>query len=171
MAGKVVKKKKRRVKLLRGDLFEFSDEDGRLGYGIVTIPGGVLHAVFMKTMYAERPKMEAIIADDIALVGTTMDSLFYHGRWVVIAHDIPLPQDIPFPNWKVQINGELRTTDFEGQHHWPIRPDEVDLLDFKTSRAPIAFQKAIEALNGIGEWRDSYEELTPAYARRRVTRA
>ena len=36
-------------------------------------------------MHAERPKMEAILADDIALVGTTMDSLFYHGRWVVIA--------------------------------------------------------------------------------------
>ena len=41
----------------------------------------------------------------------------------------------------------------------------------RTSRAPIAFQKAIEALNDIGEWRDSYEKLTAAYVRRRVTRA
>jgi hypothetical protein len=168
MVGTVAKK--RRVKLLQGDLFEVSGEDGRLGYGIVTMPGGVLHAAFMKTMYAERPSIETILADEIALVGTTMDSLFFHGRWVVIAHDQPLPQDIPFPNWKVQINGELRTTDFEGLRHWPIRPDELGLLDFKTSRAPIAFQRAIEALNGIGKWRDSYDKLTLAYARRRVTR-
>ena len=41
----------------------------------------------------------------------------------------------------------------------------------RTSRAIIAFQKAIEALNGIGEWRDSYEKLTTAYVRRGVTRA
>jgi hypothetical protein len=162
--------KRKRVKLLRGDLFEFSADDGRLGYGIVIIPGGVLHAAFMKTMHSKRPSNNELVADEIALVGTTMDALFYHGRWVVIAHDFPIPPDIPLPNWKVQINGELRTTDFEGQRHWPIRPDEIDLLDFKTSRAPIAFQKALEALNGIGEWRESYEELTPAYASRRVTR-
>jgi putative transposase len=41
----------------------------------------------------------------------------------------------------------------------------------RTSRSTIAFQKAIEALNGIGEWRDSYEKLTTAYVRRGVTRA
>ncbi len=100
-----------------------------------------------------------------------MDGLFHYGLWVVIGHGFPLPQNIPFPNWKVEIEGELRTTDFEGRRHWPIRPDEVNLLDYKTSRAAIAFQKGIEALNGIGEWNESYERLTVEYARRRVTRS
>lgn len=162
--------KPKRVKLLRGDLFEFSAPDGRLGYGVVVIPGGVLHAAFMKTLHYTRPSSEELVADGIALVGTTMDSLFYHGRWNVITRNFPIPPNIPFPNWKVQINGELRVTDFEGQLHWPIRPGEIDLLDYKTSRAPIAFQKALEALNGIGDWRESYEELTLQYAARRVTR-
>jgi hypothetical protein len=169
MAGKVAKKK--RVKLLRGDLFEFSAENGRLGYGVITIPGVAFHAAFMKTMHTARPAIDALLADDIALIGTTTDALFYHGHWAVIAHDFPLPKDIPFPNWKVGINGELRTTDFEGRRHWPMRPDELSLLDYKTSWSPGIFQKAIEALNGIGEWRESYEQLTPAYARLRVTRA
>jgi hypothetical protein len=100
-----------------------------------------------------------------------MDSQFCRGRWTVIARDLPISPSIPFPNWKVKIGAELRVTDFEGHNHWPIRPDEVDLLDYKFSRAPLGYQDALEALNGLGEWQESYNKLTPAYAARRVTRA
>lgn len=167
MSGNVGSK---RVKLRRGDLFELRAADGRLGYGVVLRPGGVLDAVFFRTLHASRPAADVIIEDEIALIGTTMDALFYHGRWTVIGHDFPIPDGLPFPNWKVNIDGKLHATDFEGKTHWPIRNDELDLLDFKTSRSPIGFQKALEALNGVGEWREDYEALTPAYARRRMTR-
>lgn len=163
--------KRKRVKLRQGDLFELSVSDGRLGYGLVIIPGGVLYAAFFKSLHGSRPDIASLLADEIALVGTTMDSLFYHGRWSVIARDQPIPAAIPFPNWKVKIGGELRTTDFEGRTHWSMRPDEIELLDYKFSRAPLGYQDALEALNGLGEWQDSYDKLTPAYAARRVTRA
>lgn len=162
--------KRTRVKLRHGDLFEFPVTDGRLGYGLIVIPGGVLYAVFFRSLHSSRPDIASALADEIALVGTTMDSLFYHGRWSVIAHDQPIPATIPFPNWKVKIGDELRTTDFDGRNYWPMRPDEVDLLDYKWSRAPLAFQDALEALNGLGEWQASYDKLTPTYAARRMTR-
>jgi len=163
--------KRKRVKLRRGDLFELPVTDGRLGYGLVIIPGGVLYAAFFRSLHSSRPDMASLLADEIALVGTTMDSMFYHGRWSVIAHGQPIPAAIPFPNWKVKIGDELRTTDFERRYHWPMRPDEVDLLDYKFSRAPLGYQDALEAINGIGEWQESYDKLTLAYAARRVTRA
>lgn len=163
--------KRKRVKLRQGDLFELPVTDGRLGYGLVIIPGGVLYAAFFRGLHSSRPDMASLLAEEIALVGMTMDSMFYHGRWSVIAHDQPIPAAIPFPNWKVKIGGELRTTDFEGRYHWSMRPDEIDLLDYKFSRAPLGYQNALEAINGIGEWQESYDELTLAYAARRVTRA
>lgn len=160
----------KRVRPRRGDLFEFSTTDGRLAYGVVLAPGGVLNAFFLKTLHTSRPTIDVIATDDVALIGATMDALFYHGHWVIIDHNFPIPEHLPFPNWKVAINGELHATDFDGKSVWPIRPDEIDLLDYKFSSAPMVFQDALEALNGIGEWREEYEPLTPIYAKRRMTR-
>jgi hypothetical protein len=163
--------KRKRVKLRQRDLFEFSVTNGQLAYGMVIIPGGVLYAAFFRGLHSSRPGIAVAVADEVALVGTTMDSEFYHGRWSVIAHDQPIPRAIPFPNWKVKIGEELRTTDFEGRNHWPMRPEEADLLDYKFSQSPLEYQDALEALNGLREWQVNYDKLTPAYAARRMTRA
>lgn len=164
-------RKGKRVKLRRGDLIEITLTDGRLAYGLVVIPGEVFYLAVFQGAYTNRPTLEVLSASDIALVGTTMDSEIYHDRWQVIAHERPIPSNVPYPNWKVQIGGELRTTDFEGAVHWPIRPNEVNLLDLKWSRSASAFQDVVEALNGLGEWEAGYDKLTVTYAAQRMTRA
>jgi hypothetical protein len=167
----VTKPSRKRVVLKRGDAFEFSVSDGRLGYGIIVLGGGTPYVAILKSLHRERPSVEGLQRDEVVLVGQTIDGLFYHGRWTVIFRDFPVPDSIPFPNWKVGINGVPHTTDFDGQTAWPMRADEIDLLDYKFSRAPIAYQNALEALHGLAEWREDYEKLTPAWAARRVTRS
>ena len=158
----------KRVRLRRGDLFELVAADGRLGYGVVLKPGGVLDVFFLKDLHPARPAATSLCASEVALIGTTQDAFFFHGRWTVIGHDFPIPADLPFQNWKVGIDGELHTTNFAGDRYRPMLSGERELLEYKFSAAPIAFQRALEALNGVGEWRDDYEKLTLAYARRRV---
>ncbi|MDG2520573.1 hypothetical protein P7B02_03380 [Caulobacter segnis] len=133
-------------------------------------PSG-LDIFLFRSLRTERPTIAALIEDEVALIGTTQDSLFFHGDWTVVDCGFPIPADLPFPNWKVGIDGELRTTNYDGDRHWPMEPSEIELLDFKFSAAPKAFQAALQALNGIGEWLPRYERLTVAYAKRRVTRA
>lgn len=162
--------KGKRVKLKRGDLFEFSASDSRLGYGVVVSPGGVLEAIFLPTLHVSQPPLEVLARDQPALIGSTMDALFFHRRWVVVGHDFPLANDLPFPNWKVRMNGELYAADFEGRTLWPIQAEEVELLDFKSSASPITYQHAVEAMNGLRAWEDYYDALTFDYAKRRVTR-
>jgi hypothetical protein len=162
--------KRKGIRLRRGDLFEFSVLGGQYGYGLIVIPGGVLYAIFFRGLHFSRPDITFLLADEVALVGTTMDSLFYHRHWTVIAHDQPLPAEIPYPNWKVKIGDEVRTVDFDGANNWPIRSDEIDILDYQFSRAPLGYQDALEALNGLREWEEHFEKLTPAYAARRETR-
>ena len=163
-------KRKSRVTLTTGDVFEFAVLDGRLGYGVVILGGGTPYIAMLKSLHRDRPTFAELIRDEIALVGQTMDALFFHGRWTIVYRDFPIPAFIPFPNWKVGIRGILHTTDFEGANYWPMRLGEAELLDYKFSRAPIAYQAALEAIHGLAEWRDDYEKLTPAYAERRVTR-
>jgi len=163
-------KRRKRVSLKEGDVFEFTVADGRLGYGVIVLGGMVPYVVILKNLWQSRPLLSELAEDEIALVGTTMDALVYHGRWVVVYSGFPIPTDVPFPNWRVQIDGVERTTDFEGERYWAMRPEEVGLLDYKFSRSPIAYQDALEAIHGLGEWREDYEKITPAYARQRITR-
>ncbi|HET6943651.1 MAG TPA: Imm26 family immunity protein [Sphingomicrobium sp.] len=167
-------KTRKRIRLSEGDLFELTVPDGRLGYGVIVKRGGLKNggapyiAIF-GSLHGERPDTSSIVADKIVLAGWTMDALVYHGRWNVIAHGVPLPR-IPFPNFKVRMDGKFYVTDVEGQLIDDASASEQELLDFQFSRAPIGFQTAFEALHGFADWQDNYDRLTPAYARARVTR-
>jgi len=100
--------------------------------------------------------LDKIIHDEVVLAGWTMDALVYHGRWIVIAHDLPLPQ-VPFPNFKIEVSGKWYVADAYGRLLREATAAELELLDFQSSRAPIVFQDAIEALHGFREWQADYD--------------
>ena len=166
---------RKRVNLKEGDIFEFTVPDGRLGYGVIVTPGklkggGVPYVIILASLHSSRPGIADLAGDQIALVGWTMDALVYHGVWRVIAHNFPKRIDVPFPNWKVALDGRIYVTDFEGEILDEATAAQTDLLDYRTSHAPIRFQRAFEALHGFGEWQDHYEKITLEYARKRMIR-
>lgn len=168
-------KKRKRVKLRAGDVFEMPLDDGRLGYGVVIVGGGVLYVIILRTLHSHRPRPEVLHADPIALVGWTMDALIYHGRWSIVFSGYPSREDVPYPNWKVRVHDSakqtsIQTTDFTGRVLGPATPEEIELLDNQSSRSPIAYQDALEALHRIRPWRPDYDRLTPEYLAARVTR-
>lgn len=167
-------KKRKRAKLSEGDVLELELPDGRFGYGIVVKQGklkngGTPYVAVFGSAHSRRPDLTKIVSDSVALAGWTMDTLVYHGRWNVIARSLPIPS-IPLPNFKVGMEGKVYATDVDGNLIDEATPEERELLDFKWSRAPIAFQKAFEALHGLGEWQESYDRFTPDYSRARMTR-
>ena len=166
-----VPKKPKSLKLKAGDVFELEVPDGRLGYGVVIFPNsGAPYIIILRSLHRAQPSRAQLAADEIALVGWTMDALIYHGRWRVVGHDFATRMDIPAPNFKVGIEGRMYVTDVTGVVLDEAALEEGDLLDYQFSRAPVAFQQAFEAMHGFGEWKDDYEKLTPSYARRRMIR-
>ncbi|WP_421730528.1 Imm26 family immunity protein [Brevundimonas sp.] len=164
------KLKGKRIAVKAGAVFEMPVPDGRRGYGIIIVGGGVPYVVILKTLHEKRPPLPDLDSDEIALVGWTMDSLIYHGRWTIIGTDNGPPRDVPFPNFRVNVAGVLQTTDFQGKVIGPSRPDEIALLDNQFSSSPSIYQDALMALNGIGEWKSHFDKLLPEYARARMTR-
>lgn len=164
----------KRVKLTEGDVFELKVPDGRFGYGIILkrgalTSGGTPYVAIFNPLYEEQPDLTKLYMEQVALAGWTMDALFYHDEWKVIAHGLAKP-NLPLPNFKVEMSGEFYVTDVEGKLIGVATASEQALLDYQFSRSPRGFQDAFEALHGFREWQVSYEQLTPSYAKARITR-
>ncbi|WP_430385639.1 Imm26 family immunity protein [Blastomonas fulva] len=159
--------------MTEGDVFEFAVPDGRFGYGIIIKRGGLKNggtpyiAIF-KSLHDERPNFSDVVCEEIVLSGWTMDALFYHGRWHVVGKGIPLPL-VPFPNFKVAIDGRFHVTDVEGNAIREAKAAELEILDYQFSRSPIGFQHAFEAIHGFRTWDRGDDKLTPAYALTRMS--
>lgn len=161
----------KRIKLKPGDVFEMPLADGRLGYGVIILSDITQYVIILRSIYQTRPELAALARDDIAFVGETTDALIHHGSWSIVFHDYPVRTDVPFPNWKVAVEGQTIVTNFSGRVLGPPLAKEAELLDFKFSRSPIAYQDALEALHRLQAWSESYEKLTATYAAARMTRA
>lgn len=167
-------KKRKRVRLSEGDVFEFELPDGRFGYGIIVKRGalkngGTPYVAVFGSAHSQRPDLTELVCDTVALAGWTMDGSVYRGLWSVIGRSPQMPS-IPFPNFKVGMKGKVYATDVDGNLIDEATSEECELLDFQWSLAPAGFQNAFEALHGFGNWQQHYDKLTPDYARARMTR-
>lgn len=155
------------IRVNAGDIFEIRLPDGRNGYGQVIIASDVLYVVVFRDVYASLPDLDDLIKKDILLVGWTVDALIYHGEWKIIGNRQPISAPVPFPSYKVSLNGESYVHGFAGKNRRPATAEDWELLDYKTTVAPIRYQRALLAHHGVGEWTQDYEGLTVEHARRR----
>lgn len=151
-----------------GDIFEILAPDGRRGYGQVILAGSVIYVVVFRDLFVERPSLSALADEDLLLVGWTLDALIHHGEWKIVGHRPPIAARVPFPSYKVRVNGVPHVHDFHGKNYRTASGKDWDLLENKTTVAPIRYQNALLAHHGFGEWRNDYELLTVEHARRRV---
>lgn len=155
------------IRINAADIFEMPLFDGRRGYGQVIVGGDVLYVVVFRDIYDDLPDLDELIKKDILLVGWTLDALIYHGRWRIVGNRQPLSARVPFPSYKVRVIGEPYAHDFGGGNYRSATAEDWELLDYKTTVAPIMYQRARFARHGVGEWTRDYEELTVEHARRR----
>jgi Immunity protein 26 len=153
-----------------GDVFVIRAPDGRYGLGQVISPGGVMYIAVFAKLYDGVPNADEVLSADVLLVGWTVDALFHHGRWKVIGSRPVVGERFPYPSYKVVVEGEIRIRDFSGTHFRRCNPDEEKLVDYKTTIAPIRYQRALLAYNGIGQWDSDFDPLTVKHARDRIVK-
>jgi len=163
--------RRRSVRISAGDIFEIPVPDGRSGYGQVIISGAPFYVVIFRELYAASPDLNDLLTGEILLVGWTLDSLIYHGKWKIVGNQSPISARVPFPSYKVRIAGLPHVHDFSGEKSRLATDQDWELFDYKTTVAPIRYQNALLAANGLGEWRNDYDELTVEHARDRALAA
>ncbi|MFO0777623.1 MAG: Imm26 family immunity protein [Nitrospira sp.] len=161
----------KRLKLKVGDIIEIPINDNLVGYGQIVCAGKVLYVVIFEEAYpkAKRIDIQKVVAGKILLVGHTLDGRLYHGMWKVIGN-VPIDTTrIPFPCYKLELGSEgMVVVDFDGTVMRKANKQEEDLLTFRTTRAPIGFEHALQAKHGIRPWDPDDEQLTLEFVKNRV---
>jgi hypothetical protein len=161
-------RRKRSVRIKTGDIIAMSLPNGKLGYGQVIVGGVMFYVAVFRQIFDSPPELDELLQGEIIFVGWTTDALIYHSLWRVVGNRLPIAARVPFPTYKVRINGVAHIHDFNGENRRPASPEHWELLDYHASHAPIRYQNALLAHHGFGEWKDYYDEITIEHARRRV---
>ncbi|WP_396599922.1 Imm26 family immunity protein [Frigoribacterium sp. R86507] len=165
----------RAVNLTQGDLFTIPVGDGT-AY-VAHVVGVLRKKNFYFVVYdfrtdetsAERDAEEAL-QHDVVLAGQTMSTLFVDMGWQVVG-TAPVDADRWLPAYKVTIGDadSWFVVDFSEERRRPATAEEVEDLQFRTTRAPAGIAAAVRALAGTAPWEDRFDELLPADAQRAAT--
>jgi hypothetical protein len=144
-----------------GDIFQISIDEERfvLGQVIDQYKATLLVLVFDKVF----PRNSDIIFDFNALspvlLACTFDALLYNGTWPVVRNDTTDLADLRRPEFLIGPNENCSVEDFHGRTIRKATAHDLEHLGYRTIVSPIRVQKAAQALNGIGEWMDSFDVL------------
>ncbi len=169
MLARVARAKGIRPKV--GDVFEIPIDEARVGYGQIAAQRfeSYLMVVF-STAYQrdQRPDTTLITSGDIAFVGESLDAKIWNGDWAIVGNVSPDLSRIPVPVYKVTVGdiGSWFVEDYEGTRRRPASPAEVNLLEFRTTVAPIRLEKALQALHGARSWEPTFRPLEYANVKR-----
>lgn len=153
----------KKLKVQKGDVFNFPINRDSFGLGQVVIPGRVLYIVIRRSLASSSEELFHDAETDLALCGWTVDGRIYHGMWNIIANE-PLPARVPRPCYKVRIDGKPWVESFEGDLIQPASEKDFELLDYRTTIAPIRYESALAALHGFREWEPDFDILTVDHA-------
>lgn len=160
-------KRQKSVKIRSGDVFQFEIAGASTGYVQIITPGDVMYVVVYKDICTDPERLfDPKILSEIILCGWTLDARIYHGIWKFVGN-APVPEDVPRPCYKVGRDGILWVKSFDDEPIRPASEKDCQLLEYRTTVAPIRFEKAFAAIYGLQEWDDSFDKMRVEYARER----
>ncbi|NKF23352.1 Imm26 family immunity protein [Solimonas marina] len=151
-------KQSRRAK--EGDIFSINIDDKRRVFGQVIFPPFYI-CIFSRAYPRDiQVDLTDVCSGRIALVGDSLDALIFRDSWKIVGSMPSVKDRIPRPLFTVQIDGQLMLEDFEKRLIKKATEADDKKYGRRWTRAPIAFENAIKALHGIGEWRADFDQLT-----------
>jgi hypothetical protein len=156
-------KRKAKVEVNVGDIFQIPIDDARVGYGQVVLEPEK-HVLFICLFAATTaPQALPIIADivqsDILLAGNTFGALFRHGQWKIIGNIKSNLSAIALPVYKYGMGVTAVVETLDRSRRRRATPYEESTLPFRGYCAPIRFELALKSMAGIGEWIPSFDKL------------
>jgi len=152
------------MKIKEGDVFTILVSENLTGFGqIVKIPSKNNFVIAVFKYLKERnkiPEIKEVVNTSPLLLGFTTDAKLYHRHWEIIGNHPSNLEGIRMPYFKLGTPpGDSYITNYKGERVRQISTEEYSKLDFKWSRSPIGFEKALKAFHNFGEWGEDYDRL------------
>ncbi len=154
----------KRVRVRVGDIFTIPVDAEHVAFGqVVAKHGNALYFAIFRHLHprAEPPPPRAVLEDEIVFLGESLDAKLWWGDWEIVGHSDVDPDSMPLPAYKEgrYPPGTFDVVDYSGKRRRRASAKEVEELPFRTTYAPIRFEKALKALHGLEPWRDDYDKL------------
>jgi hypothetical protein len=149
---------KRRISV--GDVFAIPLNDTHVGYGQVVAEQAPAYymAAFDSIDDGGQASAEAVASGRMVLLGNFFDALLKSGRWRIIGK-APLAPGIPFPAYRVVIDGVTYVESWDWRVRRPATADDLKPLRNRANYAPIILENALRALHGMAPWSDHFDGL------------
>jgi hypothetical protein len=149
------------VRLRDGDVLGIPIDAGLVALGQVVrrIHGNLLLSVFRETAAATQgPALDGVDLEKPALLFETMDLYARRGEWRVVGN-LPVPDGLVLPVFKVPVGGEYRIHDVFGNIGRVATPEEAATLRNHRSYSPAMAEAAVRALNGREAWAAHFDDM------------
>lgn len=142
-------------------------KDGRLGVGqIVAIydEDWQYYAMFASAYRPDAlPSLPELVADDVAMLGLSMDWRISEGAWKVVGTTPAL--SLTLPTYKVSILDYDQGLDgfyiesADGQLGRAVTDEEAEALAYREMLIPMMIEDALNAFHGLGSWEPWMDQL------------
>jgi hypothetical protein len=151
------------IKVHVGDVFQIPVSKDCSGFGQILADdeGILLMAIFDRRAGSDKlPSLETIVSSDLLFIANSFDTRISRGYWSIIGNLTPDRARIPLPNYKVGRGGaEMYVENYEANKTRVATPEELALLDLRSSWSPKVLEDALKAHWGSGPWNDHYNRL------------
>ncbi len=159
----------KKIRVNSGDVVEIPIDESRVGFAHVVKRKHALDLIVFQNAFAkaENYDLDAVLTSPVAFLGQSNDALIWHGLWMVKGNRAPRYDHLPWPNFKILSDGQYVVKDYFENTLRVATDEDLKAYDLPWSRAPIGYQKALQALHGIGDWRDDFSKMSIQYCERR----
>ena len=154
------------MKLTEGDVFNIPIDDKHVGFGQIIYQKNKNSGVFMIIVFKGKFKKDASLnfeevkGSGILYMGYTMDAKLYHKHWDLMGN-YPFDIDsLTLPFYRLGTPpDDIYILDYTGKKLRECTLEEFDKLHYKSSVAPIRYEKALKAYHKLLDWDIDYDKL------------
>jgi len=118
----------------------------------------LLVVVFEKSIKGSPKYRDDVLESGLILLGLTQDAKLYHGHWPIVGND-KSDRNIKLPEYLIGPPEKCAVEDFFGNRIRMAEDLDQTTLSYKTIVGPIRFEKALQAIYGVRDWKPEYDML------------
>jgi Immunity protein 26 len=140
-----------RKRIRIGDVFQIPVSETQIGFGQVVAQNKPIYYMIAFDFISDGKSavnIEDVVNAPMIFAGNFFDGLFRTGDWKVVGNVNVKIEVVPFPCFKIYMEGKDYVESWDGTRRRLATPEEAKLLDNSTNYSALWLQEAVQAYFG-----------------------